>query len=112
MTITLQFDPSNSDDLSKAQDLVQHLRELNGKSSTEHKSSFLALQKKAEAESKKPEAESENYPSVQEVREAMNPKVEEHHSSLKEKLDVLGAKNISTLKPEDRQEFIDFANAL
>jgi hypothetical protein len=39
-------------------------------------------------------------------------KVNDHRSEIKEKLNELGAKSVSTLDPEKYQEMVDYLNSL
>ena len=49
---------------------------------------------------------------IMEIRRIMKDLVQEHRDSIKEKLNSFGAKNVSTLKEENYQEFYDYLKSL
>lgn len=49
---------------------------------------------------------------IEDVRSLLAKKVDSHRTEVKSKLTSLGANNVSSLKSESYQEFIDFLNSL
>lgn len=49
---------------------------------------------------------------IEDVRALLAKKVDAHRAEVKSKLTALGANNVSSLKTENYQEFIDFLNGL
>lgn len=49
---------------------------------------------------------------IEDVRALLMQKVNDHRSEIKEKLNELGAKSVSTLDPEKYQEMVDYLNSL
>ena len=72
---------------------------------------------KKEAEKKDPEptpAPEEEGPKwkVEQVREKLKEKVQDHRDEIKSKLSELGAPNVSSLDPEKYNEFMEFLDSL
>ena len=65
--------------------------------------------KPAEKSAEKP---AESGLKIEDVRSLLMQKVNDHRSEIKEKLNELGAKSVSTLDPEKYQEMVDYLNSL